>query len=315
MPDVSLATIPLFGDAEFYLPLKVADHFHFKLSYHLIDGKFWGSIQDWLVGLVGNPATVQKTWTKFLTSDAWIQLSTSGRQLTADLDYIASDGKTYQTAHGCEALLYHLALYVRSTKSRPQVAAVKAYLAESGVIVGEMVRDPEGTAIKLLALPDNPITRKEIRAVHQALDSGYSYDEGRQHLAAREGLTEANKRAREERGATGLLNTPSHWASLGLEDFRVAVGMTQEQWREANGAVKDISDHLSTLDLVALTYLKEAIADKIAVHRPTTYTELYDMISNIGTEVERVRRVYSRTLPKVALKDQPKPKQLKASAE
>jgi hypothetical protein len=309
MDDSSLATIPLFSDSEFYLPLKVAQQFKFPLSHHIIDGKFWGSIQDWLTGLVGNPTNAQKTWTKFQTAGVFAQLSTSGRQFFQPLPYTLPDGRTYQTDHGCEVLLYHLAQYVRSTKTRPQVAAVKAYLAESGVIVGDMIRDPEGMALKLLDVPDNASTRKEIKDVHRTLDSGYSYEEGKQWHAMREALKDANNRVRAARQQTELV-AGHHWAALGLEDFRFAFGMTQDEWREINGMVDNISDYLSTVDLFVMTYLKETIADKMAECPPRTYSELYAMISSV-TELPRIRRIFSKTAPERVLKTGPKPKQIK----
>lgn len=312
MPDQSLSTIPFFGDADFYVPLKTAEQFKFSLSYHIIDKKLWCSVQDWLVGLVGDESNARKIWTKFQNSDSFNQLSTSGRQLIRSLDYVAADGKTYQTDHGSESLLYHLTIYVRTTKKRPQVAAVKAFLAEAGVIVGDMIRDPEGMAVKLLQLPDTQTTRKDLREIRRATDNGYSFEEGRQRIAARTGLVDANKRVRQERASTGLVQTPGHWAALNLEDFHVSVGMTQDEWREANGMVEDINEHLSTLDLVTLTYVKETIADKLAQHCPQTYTELFDMISSVREEVVRIRRIYGPLMPRHILKDTPKAKQLSA---
>jgi hypothetical protein len=141
------------------------------------------------------------------------------------------------------------------------------------------------------------------------LDDGYSYEEGKRWAIARAGLKEANKLERNVRGETGLVGGLTHWANLGLEDFRVAIGVTQAEWRKLNGMVEDISDHLSTLDLLALTYLKTAVADKIAAHRPTTYTELYDMISQIGEDVERIRRIYGPIEQKTTLRRLAKPGQ------
>lgn len=315
LPVDSLATIPLFGDAEFYLPLKVAQQFNFPLSHHIIDSRFWGSIQDWLTGMLGTIKAAQTALDNFMHSDAFRELSSSKRELIKDLEYIAADGKTYQTAHGSEFLLYVLVQQLRATKRRPQVAAVKAFLAESGVIVGDMIRDPEGAAIKLLNLPETITTRKELREIRRATDSGYSFEEGRQRIDAREGLKEANKHVQDTRNATGLVTVRGHWIALAEQDFLVAMGITQEQWREINGLVKDINEHLSTADLVTLTYLKETIADLLSKNNPQTYTELYEMIGQIAADVQRVRRVYERITPKNALRPAPRREQRRLEDE
>src|SRR5688572_3461763 len=144
MADMSLIQQSLFDNTELYVPLKTAKEFGFSLQHHILDnGEFWGSVQDWLVGMVGSKPTAQQTWKKFQAEPDHFQLCTSGTQL---LSYAASDGKVYQTDHATERVLYALAQYVRDNKKRPQVAAIKAYLVDAGAFLGWMIRNPDKAA-------------------------------------------------------------------------------------------------------------------------------------------------------------------------
>jgi hypothetical protein len=305
-----ISTIPLFGDSEFYLPLKVAERFKFPLAHYIIDKKCVGHIQDWLTGLTGNSDKAEKTWGNFSRaySKGDTELPQPPSAYIQELPYLARDGKTYPANFASEYLLYALANYLRSTKARPQIAAVKAFLTASGVIVGEMVRDPETVGIKLLKIPDNQTTRKALKEIRRGTDNDLSWEESKERIAARTSVTESHKHVSSVRDRFGV--SGRHYADLSNLDFRNGVLVDRDTWKQQHGIKGDALDHLSTVDLVSLAYAKEAAADRYERLKPKTYTEVVEITESLREECERNHRILSRVLPNRFLRESPpKPEQ------
>jgi hypothetical protein len=142
-----LPVIPDADDVSLPLPLIVAQKWGFPLAHIQTNEGYFYAVQDWLRGLTGekNVGHVQANLKK--------QLVISNDQLP----YQATDGKTYQVDFTDDKGLYLIAQYLRSTKARPLLVAIKTYLSEAGAFVDLVRREPD-TAITSGALsPDEAI--------------------------------------------------------------------------------------------------------------------------------------------------------------
>lgn len=116
------------------LPLIVASEWNFPLQYHVIGDTHYFAVIDWIAGLATTDnISASKIWGKMQN-----ETSTSSRTL----NYLATDGKTYQRDYTDDETLYKIAGYMRATKKRPALQAIKDYLAKAGVIVDAVHRDP-----------------------------------------------------------------------------------------------------------------------------------------------------------------------------
>lgn len=116
------------------LPLIVATKWNFPLQHYEGDTAYLYAVQDWIAGLTGDDTQrAAKMWGKMKK-----QLSTPSRQL----DYRASNGKTYQMDFVDDKGLYLITQSLRTTAKRPALKEIKSYLAASGVLVDEMRLDP-----------------------------------------------------------------------------------------------------------------------------------------------------------------------------
>ncbi len=140
-----LPVIPDADDASLPLPLIVAQKWDFPLAHVQSDQGYLYAVQDWLRGLTGDKDV------RRLESQTQKQLSVSNRQLP----YTATNGKTYQVDFTDDKGLYLIAQYLRSTKARPLLAAIKTYLSEAGAFVDLVRREPE--ALMGVMNPDEAI--------------------------------------------------------------------------------------------------------------------------------------------------------------
>ena len=132
-----MTQLSLFGDEtpdNRPLPRIVASKWDFPLQHYQTDTDYFYAVQDWIAGLTSDTNTAaQKLWAKMKK-----QLSTSSRQL----DYLASNGKTYSMDFVDDEGLYLIAQHLRSTSKRTVLKDIKSYLAAAGVMVDEMRLDP-----------------------------------------------------------------------------------------------------------------------------------------------------------------------------
>jgi hypothetical protein len=140
-----LPVIPDADDVSLPLPLIVAQKWGFPLAHVQTDGEYFYAVQDWIRGLTS------ETNIRAVLSQLKKQLSISNRQL----QYIAMNGKTYQADFTDDKGLYLIAQYLRSTKARPLLAAIKTYLSEAGAFVDLVRREPD-TLLSALS-PDEAI--------------------------------------------------------------------------------------------------------------------------------------------------------------
>ncbi|MGB1286194.1 MAG: hypothetical protein ACPG7F_06660 [Aggregatilineales bacterium] len=136
---------PLNIDDERTLPLITAEKWDFPLQYHETDEGLMYAVQDWVAGLATtNKRKAAKMW-NFMQRK--LEMSSSTRHLK----YTANDEKQYNVAFTDDEGLYQIAAYMRATKSRPALRAIKDFLAKAGVFADEARRNPEEAEITLVS--------------------------------------------------------------------------------------------------------------------------------------------------------------------
>lgn len=129
------------------LPLIVAEKWAFKLAYidqdSSPDNYLYAGL-DWFRGLGGS----RQGWSLLKN-----QLSISTRQLP----YLAANGKTYQLDFLTHEQLYIIAMEMRPLKRRPQLDAIRDYLAQAGVISDKIRREPSWAVTRI----DGMVSREQ----------------------------------------------------------------------------------------------------------------------------------------------------------
>ncbi|MBZ0282968.1 MAG: hypothetical protein K8L97_19670 [Anaerolineae bacterium] len=152
MSNAVLFTLPVSGDDDRPLPLIVATKWNFPLAHLEVDGQLFYAVQDWLRGLTGTEE-VFRIWNDIQRKGDLAQLSDSIRRLP----YLAANGKTYQMDFATDKGLYLITQHLRSIKSRPTIAIIKKFLAESGAFVDQIRREPETVVTSGAINPDKAI--------------------------------------------------------------------------------------------------------------------------------------------------------------
>lgn len=152
-----MTNLPLFPESDptsndTPLPLEVAKRWQFPLAFHIVEGKHYYSIQDWLRGLYGDHNT-RSIMSNFKKSKHETTLS------KRSLPYKAADGKTYKRDHTTDEGLYLLAQYLRatSTTDRPVLDEIKAFLASAGAFVDKVRLDPQTVLTSGAISPDDAL--------------------------------------------------------------------------------------------------------------------------------------------------------------
>lgn len=121
------------------LPLLVAEKWNFPLQHYQrfdVEGGYLYAMKDWASGLVGEKGVQALKDFKRLKKKELVDPF-------HQLPYQAADGKTYKVDFCTDKVLYLFAQYARPLDEREVLAAIRKYLAEAGVLVDELRRDPE----------------------------------------------------------------------------------------------------------------------------------------------------------------------------
>jgi lambda repressor-like predicted transcriptional regulator len=129
-------------DPSIPLPLYVARLWGFPLQYHVVEGKEYFSIKDWIAGLTGS-RRASHMWENY--KDRHKEDVPPSRGMA----YVAANGQTFTLDFTSDEGLYKITLALRVSKARPVLNAIKDFLAKAGVFVDEARRDPEGAAERL----------------------------------------------------------------------------------------------------------------------------------------------------------------------
>lgn len=151
------------------LPERIALLFSFKLAYRDADGIRWYSVQDWITGIVPG-SSGSKLWHSMKLRH--VELSTRCRKLP----YTIQDGRSYPMDFADAETLYLITQYLEANSGvRDEVLL---YLAKSGVVLDEMIRNPEKAAEAFADLADEKETRR-------LMNEGFSRAEAVQWLEVR----------------------------------------------------------------------------------------------------------------------------------
>jgi hypothetical protein len=234
------------------LPLYVAQQWAFELTYVDQDGNpsnYIYAVQDWLIGIMNtSKASAQETW-RVLNSQVEIESS--------KLPYKASNGKTYQMFFTNAKGLYRIAQELRATKKRPQLDAIRQYLAAAGVLVDEIRRDAEAAAD---LIEDLETKHKRVR------------EQGKKK---RINFTETARETHEK-------GNPNYGAITNAE-YEVLFGAAKDELVKTLGLTrsqaKRFRDHISTLALQALDAAETAGAIRMKqLGRKLSTSEQIDIV-------------------------------------
>lgn len=190
--------IPLFPDSAFEddrpLPQIVADKWKFELAWinRNDTGEMIYSARDWFIGLGGD----KSGWSQSQKSD-WFKLLNQSK-----VEVKRERRKPEQIIFVDEVGLYTIAQHINNGKTRPQLKAIRDFLAKAGVLADTIRRDPDAAQ----QIADESMTRhNRIRA---------------QGKAKRNQLTETAQ-------TTHVTHTPNYAA------------LTNAEYQELFGAAKD----------------------------------------------------------------------------
>jgi hypothetical protein len=184
MFDSTSSLVPLSSDSDDRpLPERIAAQYEFPLAYKdHDDGRRYYSIQDWIAGIAQSPqarslwSRLKKRAQKAVDEDSTGQLFPWWKQLV-QLPYRASNGKEYQMDHADAETLYRITQRMdANTGLRNEILA---YLAKSGVVIDEMIRDPR-TAQDMAIISEH---QKEYRKLRT---EGFTHEEALQWLRTRD---------------------------------------------------------------------------------------------------------------------------------
>ncbi len=206
------------------------------------------AIQDWIAGLASTTdRNASKVWAKMK-----VELSTSGRQLP----YLASNGKKYTMDFGTDRDLYLIAQRMRSTATRPNLEAIKVYLAKAGAFTDAVRRRPEALLDYGLVGPDEAIDAAIEMYRKQGKDDGW--------ITARI-IGKIKRHAFTSALKAAILDIrPWHYGAATNEVYKGLWGRTAQYLKKELELPKGASlrDHQPTL---ALTY--QAIAEEVSAQR------------------------------------------------
>ncbi len=114
---------------------------------------YWYAIQDWIMGLLSVDGTS--------ASNLWTGIQRRGVIDTLfpkqSIHYIRKDGREYEIDHTTDFGLYIITQNLRVTKERTLLKQIKLFLADSGVFVDLVRREPEKIIETITADPDKAL--------------------------------------------------------------------------------------------------------------------------------------------------------------
>jgi hypothetical protein len=139
------------------LPIIVAEKWSFKIAHLVLDETYLYSIQDWIKGLT-QVKSARSIWADIKRRSDLPELLASIQQLP----YTATNGKSYMMDFTTDKGLYLITQHLRAKSNRPVLTSVRKYLAEAGVFVDEIRRNPEAASAELEQMAYNREYRKLI---------------------------------------------------------------------------------------------------------------------------------------------------------
>lgn len=219
-------------------PLRAAAYFGFPLQYHTEDNDtIVYSVQDWIAG-VAQTAQARVMW-KQLKARA-----VSGKETIEfpciSRPYTATNGRVYQMDFASERTLY---LIVQRLGANTGIkTAMLEYLADCGVLVSELMSDPETAMLKIDNVRKSSIAKTITDPEHRAIRE--------MSVETRKAFTQAAKQA----------NSDVNIGELTNDVYQGVLGMKAADLRKVLrlGANGNPRNHMSKLALIYTMAAEEA---------------------------------------------------------
>lgn len=180
-----------YDDTTTPLPLLVARQWGFPLQHHNVDETLYYSVQDWIMGILEVDSQ--------FAAGVWRNASTmKATCIVQKLPYKATNGRTYQMDFVVDETLYLLVQYVRNMEKKPNLKAIKAYLAKAGAFADAVRINPDAS----FDLAASQIEKKRQAYVEQGKSEAW-IETRLEGLKSRKAFTDAIKQA--VTGADGQL--------------------------------------------------------------------------------------------------------------
>lgn len=266
-------------------PLMVADKWNFELAHYIPDGAtprdyLYHAVQ-WTLGLGAKQHT---TWenikNQYVNSNDKLKIET--------IPYLAADGKTYDVEFIDQQTCYHVAMAMRVTKTRPQLAEIKEYLARAGVFADEARRNPE-QVIEVLK-PLAQAKRERQIALHEQW--GLDATQAAQRLKLRHEATLERNRLISE--FVRLCDSPNI-ARLTNAEYIALFGATASTLKEMLNT-KSIRDALDDYQLDAVAFAEKSLAKILTAWERGSVVEIEGVIQTIMQPIGAAMRVVYNAL-------------------
>lgn len=254
------------------LPERIASLYSFKLASQDVENSRNYAVQDWISGIIPT-ADVRKLWS--IMKRRYPQLSTACRQLP----YKATNGKTYPMDYATAETLYLITQRLQANSGNRD--KVLQYLAKAGVLLDEMIRNPNVAASFFADLSDE----KDYR---DCLKEGMTHEQALQWVQARRNVKEETKLSRTEWHIRGV-SKQSEYGRLNNDVSRAAIGKTATSMKRSMQITRTPRDFLSAADnaTIGIVYMTSRM---LHVQRESQgVDELSDDIKDVKPIVDAAR--------------------------
>jgi hypothetical protein len=206
------------------------------------------------------------------------------------LPYKASNDKTYQTDYTNDKGLYLVAQNLRATKARPQLSAIKEFLAQAGAFTDLVRRDPE-TVVRSGAInPDEAIDAAIAEYQRRGKDMRW--------INARISGKVKRKMFTAALAAT-IADMKNVYYALAINEIYEGLwGRTAEILQMQFGISKQQSlrDHQPTLALIYQGLAEEVAAHKLGDRQELEWDEAHEIVRDVAELIGKQAHQTSRYL-------------------
>jgi hypothetical protein len=273
-----LNVIPDADDSSLPLPLIVAQKWSFPLAHVKTDEVYFFAVQDWIRGLTGEKSAVK-------ISDIWRKTREQTRisnPTLKSMPYVAPDNKTYQRDFTDDKGLYLSSQYLRTTKARPMLAAIKTYLSEAGAFVDLVRREPESVITSGAIDPD--------QAIEAAIQAYRAQGKDDKWIRARlEGKIKRHRFTAALSAAVRDVLSPRHYALATDDIYEGLWGRTANYLRHEMELSKtdNLRDHQPVLALHYQGIAEEVSAQQLGEREELSWHEAREIVQTVARFIGR----------------------------
>lgn len=297
--------LSLLTDNDFYYPLYIARKYDKPLAHHIVGPVFWASVIDWITVFVGSRNKALEDWKKIS-----IGISNTPTELK-DMGYIGRDGKTYPAIFASERLLYTIVQNMRSVEARPQVAELKQFLANSGIILSELARNPEQAAEIFRAIAEGrkvefeSLSAENLKKYRRLIASGFDPREADQWMQFDKLGLEAFNKIRSK-----WFKRDGDIPKLVNATTKAVTGFTATELKGQWDVTDTPRNYMSTVEKAALGWVENVSATIHDVNNSQGTSELLEDINHVASAID-MNKIDAYLKTERVKRPLPKPKQYK----